>query len=118
MSDGESGHLNADKGILDSGCKIVGRVSFYIVRNSSEPDEDGFITVTRGGRQGPAREEEARAKEEELKKREKNRVKDDFYRFQQREKKKELAKDLVKGFEEDQRRVEEMKRRRGKIRPE
>lgn len=89
-----------------------------LAKQRSEPDEDGFITVTRGGRQGPAREEEARAKEEELKKREKNRVKDDFYRFQQREKKKELAKDLVKGFEEDQRRVEEMKRRRGKIRPE
>ncbi|KAF7188533.1 Ribosomal RNA-processing protein 7 [Pseudocercospora fuligena] len=84
----------------------------------NEPDEDGFITVTRGGRQGPGREEEAKAKEEELRNREKNRIKEDFYRFQVREKKKEEAKDLVKGFEEDRKKVEEMKRRRGKFRPE
>ncbi|KAK5170997.1 uncharacterized protein LTR77_004141 [Saxophila tyrrhenica] len=84
----------------------------------AEPDEDGFITVTRGGRTGPAREEETKGKEEEFKKREKNRVKDDFYRFQVREKKKEKAKDLVRGFEEDRRKVEEMRRRRGKVRPE
>jgi ribosomal RNA-processing protein 7 len=89
-----------------------------LARLRNEPDEDGFITVTRGGRKGPGREEEARAKEEELKKREKSRIRPDFYRFQVREKKKEEAKDLVKGFEEDMRRVEEMKRRRGRIRPE
>ena len=89
-----------------------------LAKQRSMPDEDGFITVTRGGRTGPAREEEAKAKEEELKKREKNRVKDDFYRFQVREKKKEAAKDLVKGFEEDRKKVEEMRKRRGKIRPE
>jgi ribosomal RNA-processing protein 7 len=89
-----------------------------LARRRSIPDEDGFITVTRGGRTGPAREEEAKAKEEELKKREKNRVKDDFYRFQVREKKKEAAKELVKGFEEDRKKVEEMRKRRGKIRPE
>lgn len=89
-----------------------------LARLRNEPDADGFITVTRGGRQGPGREEEAKAKEEELKKREKNRIKDDFYRFQTREKKKEEQKDLIRGFEEDRRRVEEMKKRRGKIRPE
>ncbi|KAF2766190.1 hypothetical protein EJ03DRAFT_278685 [Teratosphaeria nubilosa] len=82
------------------------------------PDADGFITVTRGGRTGAAREEEARAKEEKLKRREKDRVKQDFYRFQVREKRKEQAKDLVKGFEEDRRRLEEMRKRRGKVRPE
>jgi ribosomal RNA-processing protein 7 len=89
-----------------------------LARQRNEPDEDGFITVTRGGRTGPAREEEARAREEELKKREKNRVKDDFYRFQVREKKKEAAKELVKGFEEDRKKVEEMRKRRGRSRPE
>ena len=89
-----------------------------LARQRNEPDEDGFITVTRGGRTGPAREEEARAREEELKKRAKNRVKDDFYRFQVREKKKEAAKELVKGFEEDRKKVEEMRKRRGRIRPE
>lgn len=89
-----------------------------LARQRSVPDEDGFITVTRGGRGGPAREEETKAKEEELKNREKNRVKDDFYRFQVREKKKEQAKDLAKGFEEDRRKVEEMRKRRGRLRPE
>jgi ribosomal RNA-processing protein 7 len=87
-------------------------------RQRAEPDEDGFITVTRGGRNGPAREEDARAKEEELKKRQKNMIKDDFYRFQTREKKKEQAQDFVRGYEEDRRRVMEMKRRKGKIQPE
>ena len=90
----------------------------HLARQRSVPDEDGFVTVTRGGRTGPAREEETKAKGEELKKREKNRVKDDFYRFQVREKKKEQAKDLVKGYEEDRRKVEEMRKRRGRIRPE
>ena len=89
-----------------------------LARQRSEPDADGFVTVTRGGRSGPAREEEAKAKEEELKKREKNRVKDDFYRFQVRQKKKEQANELIKGFETDRRRVDEIKRRKGRIRPE
>ncbi|KAK3713348.1 hypothetical protein LTR37_008540 [Vermiconidia calcicola] len=89
-----------------------------LTRQRSEPDEEGFVTVTRGGRTGPAREEEARAQEEEFKKREKSRVKDDFYRFQVREKRKEHAQDLVKGFEEDRRRLEEMRKRRGKLRPQ
>lgn len=89
-----------------------------LARQRSVPDAEGFITVTRGGRAGPAREEEAKAKEEELRKRDKNRVKEDFYRFQVREKRKEQAKDLVKGFEDDRRRLEEMRKRRGRIRPE
>jgi ribosomal RNA-processing protein 7 len=89
-----------------------------LAKQRNEPDEDGFITVTRGGRSGPAKEEETRAKEEELKKRQQNMVKGDFYRFQTREKKKEQAQDLVRGFEEDRKRLEEMKRRRGKLRPE
>ncbi|KAF2483552.1 ribosomal RNA-processing protein 7-domain-containing protein [Neohortaea acidophila] len=87
-------------------------------RQRSAPDEDGFVTVTRGGRKGPAREAETKAKEEELKKREKSRIKEDFYRFQVREKKKENARDLVRGFEEDRRRVEEMRKRKGRVRPE
>ena len=87
-------------------------------KQRSVPDEDGFITVTRGGRNGTAREEETKAKEEELKRREKDRVKDDFYRFQVREKKKEQAKDLAKGFEEDRRRLAEMRKRKGRLRPE
>ncbi|GAB7356099.1 hypothetical protein MBLNU459_g6704t1 [Dothideomycetes sp. NU459] len=79
------------------------------------PDEDGFITVVRGGRAGPARLEEAQEKAEKQK--EKQKGKEDFYRFQLREKRKERAGDLLRGFEEDRRKVEEMKKRRNKFRP-
>ncbi|KAM3425458.1 Ribosomal RNA-processing protein 7 [Cercospora zeina] len=89
-----------------------------LARMRNEPDADGFITVTRGGRQGPGRLEEAKAKEEEFKKREKNRVKEDFYRFQTREKRKEEQQNLVHQFEEDRKRVEEMRKRKGRLRPE
>ena len=83
------------------------------------PDEDGFITVTRGGRGGPARLEEAEKKKAELEERRKNNgVKDDFYRFQNREKRKEAEVNLRKRFEEDRRRVQRMRERRGRVRPE
>ncbi|KAI9703478.1 MAG: Meiotic recombination protein dmc1 [Bogoriella megaspora] len=78
------------------------------------PDDDGFITVTRGGRIGPARLEEAQKKAEEQK--EKNKGKEDFYRFQVREKKKAEAGHLLKAFEEDKRKMYEMRRRRNKFR--
>lgn len=83
------------------------------------PDADGFVTVTRGGRAGPARIEEAEKKKAELEERRKNNgVKDDFYRFQNREKRKEAEINLRKKFEEDRRRVERMRERRGRVRPE
>ncbi len=85
----------------------------------SVPDEDGFITVTRGGRTGPARLEEAERKKAELEERRKrNGVKDDFYRFQNREKRKERENELRRRFEEDKERVRGMRERRGRIRPE
>jgi ribosomal RNA-processing protein 7 len=87
-------------------------------RLRSEPDADGFITVGRGGKGDAAREEAARIKGEELAKRQKKMIGEDFYRFQVRDKKKSEAKDLVQQFEEDRRRVEEMRKRRGKARPE
>lgn len=86
-----------------------------LARQRQEPDEDGFVTVVRGGRTGPARLEEAKEKAKELA--ERNRGKEDFYRFQMREKKKERAGELMRGFEEDRKRVEEMKGRRNKFRP-
>ncbi|KAK1812831.1 hypothetical protein LTR12_012791 [Friedmanniomyces endolithicus] len=90
-----------------------------LARVRSVPDADGFVTVTRGARMLPAaREEDAEKKEEGATKREKKKVGEDFYRFQVREKRKEEQLGLVRGFEEDQRRVEEMRRRRGKMRPE
>jgi ribosomal RNA-processing protein 7 len=87
-------------------------------RLRSQPDADGFITVGRGGKGDAAREEAARIKGEELAKRQKKMIGEDFYRFQVRDKKKSEAKDLVQQFEEDRRRVEEMRKRRGKARPE
>ena len=86
-----------------------------LARQRAVPDEDGFITVTRGGRMGPARQEEAQEKADKQK--EKQKGKDDFYRFQLREKRKEQANELLKGFEEDRKKVEEMKKRRNKFRP-
>lgn len=88
-------------------------------KQRSVPDEDGFITVVRGGRTGPARLEEAEKKKAELEERKKkNGVKDDFYRFQTREKRKEAEGELRRKFEVDKRRVEEMRMRRGKTRPQ
>ncbi|KAF2677106.1 hypothetical protein K458DRAFT_320522 [Lentithecium fluviatile CBS 122367] len=85
------------------------------------PDEDGFITVTRGGgRTAPAaRVELAEQKKAELEERKKkNGVKDDFYRFQNRERRKEEEMKLRRGFERDRKRVAEMRERRGVVRPE
>ncbi|CAD0111836.1 unnamed protein product [Aureobasidium uvarum] len=86
-----------------------------LARQRAEPDEDGFVTVTRGGRMGPARQEEAQEKAEKQK--EKQKGKEDFYRFQMREKRKEKANELLKGFEEDRKKVEAMKMKRNKFRP-
>ncbi|KAK2744877.1 Ribosomal RNA-processing protein 7 [Onygenales sp. PD_40] len=82
-----------------------------------EVDEDGFVTVTRGTKiNSVAREEELRELLE--RQRERNKGLGDFYRFQMREKRKERQGELVRRFEEDKRKVEEMRRRRGKVRPE
>ncbi|KAI9817268.1 MAG: Ribosomal RNA-processing protein 7 [Pycnora praestabilis] len=85
-------------------------------RARNEPDEDGFVTVTRGGRTGPARHKEAQEKAEKQK--EKNKGVEDFYRFQTREKRKERAGELVKQFEEDREKVRKMREKRGRFRPE
>lgn len=89
-----------------------------LAKQRSIPDEDGFITVTRGGRAGPARLEEAQAAAERQKEREKKRTGGDFYRFQSREERKRRENELKRKFEEDKMRVQEMRRRKGKIRPE
>lgn len=65
-------------------------------RRRNEPDEDGFVTVTRGGRTGPARQEEAERKrvelEEKQKKEREERERSGFYRWQVRERRKEEQK--------------------------
>ena len=80
-------------------------------RRRQEPDADGFITVTKGGRTGPARQEAA----QELAKKQKEKQKglDGFYRFQMREKQKARAGELARKFEEDKLKVKRMRERRG-----
>lgn len=89
--------------------------SRLLARQRAVPDEDGFITVTRGGRTGPARNEEAQEKMEELKKKEEDKRAGmgDFYRFQNREKKKQMAGELVKRFQEDRKRYDNMRQQKG-----
>ncbi|KLJ07782.1 meiotic recombination protein DMC1 [Blastomyces silverae] len=86
-------------------------------RGAEVPDEDGFVTVTRGPKTDDvAREEEMKALAEKYK--EKTKGLEDFYRFQTREKRKERQTELLRKFGEDKKKVEEMRRRRGKVRPE
>ncbi|KAB8290682.1 hypothetical protein EYC80_008323 [Monilinia laxa] len=86
------------------------------------PDEDGFVTVVRGGRTGPARNEAAEEKRKEMAEKEERRRKEledaGFYRWQGREKRKKEVGELVKRFEEDRKRVEGMREKRGRFRPE
>lgn len=83
-------------------------------RKAQQPDEDGFITVTRGSKNNStAREEEIKELMEKHKKQ--TAGLEDFYRFQTREKKKERQMELLKKFEEDKKKLEEMKKRKGRI---
>jgi hypothetical protein len=78
------------------------------------PDEEGFVTVTKGARGGVVRKEDA--KELGEKQMAKNKGLDDFYRFQMREYRKEEQGKFLRKFEEDKRRVDEMKKKRGRLR--
>ncbi|CAF9920483.1 Ribosomal RNA-processing protein 7 [Imshaugia aleurites] len=62
-----------------------------LARQRQEADADGFVTVTRGGRTNPARQEAAQEQAEKQK--EKQKGLEDFYRFQSREKRKQRAGD-------------------------
>jgi ribosomal RNA-processing protein 7 len=89
-------------------------------RLRNEPDEDGFVTVTRGGRAAPASRNEAEeAKRKMLEKQEKKKEElTNFYRFQLRERKKAEQAELLKRFEDDRRKLEAMRVKRGKFVPE
>ncbi|RDL38970.1 Uncharacterized protein BP5553_03310 [Venustampulla echinocandica] len=93
-------------------------------RKRSGPDEEGFVTVTRGGRAGPARRGEAEEKRKEMEEREEKKRREmetgGFYRFQVRERRKKEQGELVRRFEEDKRRVEKLREGKGKrgLRPE
>ncbi|KAI0431229.1 ribosomal RNA-processing protein 7-domain-containing protein [Xylaria sp. FL1042] len=89
-------------------------------RLRNEPDEDGFVMVTRGGRSAPARQDEAEeAKQKMLDRQQKKKDgMQNFYRFQLREKRKAEQMELLKKFDEDRKKVQAMKEKRGKFRPE
>lgn len=79
------------------------------------PDEDGFVTVQHGPKlNSVAREDEMRDLVERQKK--KAEGLEDFYRFQSREKRKERQNMLLKRFDEDKKKLADIKARRGKIR--
>ncbi|PYI32803.1 ribosomal small subunit assembly protein [Aspergillus indologenus CBS 114.80] len=86
-------------------------------RKAQEPDEDGFVTVTSGPKLADAtHEDEARELIEKQKKKQEGL--EDFYRFQSREKRKERQHELLRKFDEDKRKLADLKRRKGKFAPE
>lgn len=89
-------------------------------RLRSEPDEDGFVTVTRGGRSAPARRDEAEEARRKMLDREQKKKEEltNFYRFQLRERKKAEQAELIKKFDEERSKVQAMRQKRGKFRPE
>ncbi|KAI2770770.1 ribosomal RNA-processing protein 7-domain-containing protein [Daldinia loculata] len=89
-------------------------------RLRNEPDEDGFVTVTRGGRAAPARRDEAEEARQKMIEREQKKKDEmtNFYRFQMREKRKAEQTDMLQRFEEDKKKVQAMKEKRGRFRPE
>jgi hypothetical protein len=85
------------------------------------PDADGFVTVLPGAgqRRAPAKIADAQAAAERLKEREKKRIGGAaFYRFQVRERAKKKEREVRGRFEEDVRRLGELRKRRGAVRPE
>ncbi|KAL2023164.1 hypothetical protein VTK56DRAFT_3770 [Thermocarpiscus australiensis] len=90
-------------------------------RLRNEPDEDGFVTVTRGGgRNAPvSRTEAEEAKRRMLERQEKKKEElTNFYRFQLRERNKAEQAELLKRFDEDRRKLEAMRQKKGKFVPE
>lgn len=89
-------------------------------RLRNEPDEDGFVTVTRGGKVAPANQNEAEeARQKMIDKATKKKAETkDFYRFQLRERRKADQAALLRRFENDRRKVSAMREKRGKFKPE
>ncbi|KAL9116067.1 MAG: hypothetical protein Q9227_000435 [Pyrenula ochraceoflavens] len=84
-------------------------------RKRQEPDEEGFVMVTKGSRGGVIRSEEA----VELGKNQKQRETglENFYRFQTKDKRKAQQAELLRQFEKDRKTVEDMRKRHGNLRP-
>ncbi|KAI1826073.1 ribosomal RNA-processing protein 7-domain-containing protein [Xylaria intraflava] len=89
-------------------------------RLRSEPDEDGFVMVTRGGRSAPARRDEAEeARRNMLAKEQKKKDETkDFYRFQLREQSKNQQRMVLAKFNEDRKKMMAMRAKRRGFFPE
>ncbi|KAF9886402.1 Ribosomal RNA-processing protein 7 [Aspergillus nanangensis] len=122
-------YLNHDKARYPARAELLRTVNDYMTvftqvsearkreeaRRAQEPDEDGFITVTSGPKlTSAAFEDEARALVKKQK--EKSQGLEDFYRFQSREKRKARQNELLRRFDEDKKKLEDLKRRKGKFR--
>lgn len=92
-------------------------------RLRQEPDEEGFVAVVRGPKAGKTQgwqqgqiSEEARETMEKKKQKEAERAQSlgDFYRFQNRERKKAQAGELVQKFDENRKRAKGLQRRHQK----
>lgn len=87
-------------------------------KRRAEPDEDGFVTVTRGSK-GVIKTDEAEAIKAKLEdKKRKSGGLEDFYRFQMRERRKQEQGKLLSRFEEEKKLVREMGERRAILNPE
>jgi len=86
-------------------------------KRRAEPDEDGFITVTRGSK-GVVKSDEAEAIKAKAKEKQDKTGLQNFYRWQMREKRREEQGALLRQFDEEKRRVTEMRQRRGGVVPE
>ncbi|CAZ85173.1 unnamed protein product [Tuber melanosporum] len=99
-------HLQASVNTFIAAFEAEERVRLRaLAKRRREPDDDGFITVVRGGRTAPARQEEANAV---LEKKGKDKH-EGFYRFQVRQERKNRQMELLKKFEEDKKRVADRK---------
>ena len=85
-------------------------------RQRAEPDEDGFVTVTRGTRGVVKADEAEELKAKALEEKRKQEGLADFYRFQVRERRREEQGVLVRRFQDEMGRSREMsERRRGRV---
>lgn len=82
-------------------------------KQMAEPDEDGFVTVTRGTKGVVKRDEAEEVARKLEEKRKKEAPLEDFYRFQHRERRREQGEGLRRRFEEERRRVADMRSGRG-----
>ena len=86
-------------------------------KRRAEPDDDGFITVTRGSK-GVVKSDEAEAIKAKAKEKQEKAGLQNFYRWQTRDKRREEQGALLRQFDEEKIRVREMREKRQVAVPE